>query len=125
MESSNPDISAGNTGLDSGSTKTSTKRIKGSEEDGFSCDRCDFTSIYSSNLSQHIKSKHEGVRYPCDQCEYVATEKGHLNTHKKSIHEGIKYLCDRCDYAATTSSNLKRHKHTIITYYTRGNKVSL
>ena len=103
MESSNPDISAGNTGIDSGSTKKSTKRIKGSE------DQCDYTSMYPSNLSQHIKSKHEGVRYPCDQCDYVATEKGHLNAHKQYKHEGIRYPCDQCDYAGTTSSALKQH----------------
>ena len=70
MESSSPEISAYNNEIDSGSTKTSSKRIKGSKEDGFSCDQCDFTSMYSSNLSQHMKSKHEGIRYPCDQCDY-------------------------------------------------------
>ena len=84
MQSSSPEISAGNTEIDSSSTKTLNKKIKENKEDGFSCDRCNFTSIYSSNLSQHIKSKHEGVRYPCDQCDYVATGKGHLKIHKKS-----------------------------------------
>ena len=87
MESSSPEISAGNTGIDSGSTKTPNLRIKGSKEDGFSCGQCDFTSIYSSNLSQHIKSKHEGIRYPCDQCEYAATTSGHLKQHNQSKHQ--------------------------------------
>ena len=59
MEGSSPETSTGNTGIDSGSTKTSNKRMKGSKEGGFSCDQCDFTSMYFSNLRQHIKSKHE------------------------------------------------------------------
>ena len=32
----------------------------------------------------HIKSKHEGVRYECDQCEYKVTDKDNLSKHKKS-----------------------------------------
>ena len=109
MESSSPEISAYNNEIDSGSTKTSSKRIKGSKEDGFSCDQCDFTSMYSSNLSQHMKSKHEGIRYPCDQCEYAATSSGHLQRHKQSKHEGIRYPCDQCEYAATDFNSLKKH----------------
>ena len=113
MESSSPEISTGNTGIDSGSTKTSTKRIKGSEEDGFSCDQCDYTSMYPSNLSQHIKSKHEGVRYLCDQCDYAGTTSSALKQHKQSKHEGIRYPCDKCEYAATDFSVLKNHKQSI------------
>ena len=78
MESSSPEISANNNEID---VKTSSKRMKGSKEDGFSCDQCDFTSMYSSNLSQHIKSKHEGIRYHCDQCDYASTTSSDLKQH--------------------------------------------
>ena len=37
------------------------------------------------------------VFYPCDQCGYRATHKSHLLTHVKSKHEGVKYPCDHCD----------------------------
>ena len=61
------------------------------------------------HLLSHIKSRHEGVKFPCDQCDYKATQKRILLTHIKSIHEGIKFPCDRCDYKATTKGNLLTH----------------
>ena len=58
---------------------------------------------------KHLKSKHQGVKYPCDQCDYKATQKGDLLRHLKSIHEGVKYPCGQCDYKATERSSLSRH----------------
>ena len=49
----------------------------------------------------HIKIKHEGVRYPRDQYEYVATRDANLKRHIDSIHEKVRYPCDQCEYAAT------------------------
>ena len=40
-------------------------------------------------LLTHIKSIHEGIKYPCDQCDFKATHKGTLKSHMKSIHEGV------------------------------------
>ena len=49
-------------------------------------------------MGRHIKSKHEGVKYPCNQCDYKATGKRHLPQHVKSQHEGVKYPCNQCNY---------------------------
>ena len=38
--------------------------------------------LYGSYLTDHIKSKHEEVRYECDQCEYKASDKGNISKHK-------------------------------------------
>ena len=55
------------------------------------CDQCDFKATYKSNLLTHIKSIHEGVKYPCDQCDYKATWRSHLLRHLKSKHKAVKY----------------------------------
>ena len=39
------------------------------------------------DLLSHIKSIHEGVKFPCEQCDYKATQKGHLMKHMKSVHK--------------------------------------
>ena len=36
----------------------------------------------------HIKSIHEGQKFPCPQCEYKATKHENLQRHIKSIHDG-------------------------------------
>ena len=98
--------------------------------------RCYWCTL--SDLKLHIKSKHEGVRYPCSHCEYVFTTAGNLKKHIKSKHgewdihviivtraripkihienkhEGVRYLFDQCEYVATDRSNL--NKHLKITY---------
>ena len=39
------------------------------------------------DLRTHVKSIHEGVRYPCDQCDYKATQKSNLSKHSKINHK--------------------------------------
>ena len=46
------------------------------------------------SLRKHIKTIHEGVKFPCEQCDYKATQKGDLLRHIKSKHQGVKFnLC--------------------------------
>ena len=52
-------------------------------------------------LSEDIKSKQKGDKFPCAQCNYKATQKGNLLTHIKSIHEGVKFPCAQHSYKAT------------------------
>ena len=33
----------------------------------------------------------EGVKFACDQCDYKARMKWNLSRHIKSLHEGIKF----------------------------------
>ena len=39
--------------------------------------------------------------YNCQKCEYQSNHKEHIKRHIRSIHEGIKYPCQQCDYQAT------------------------
>ena len=50
------------------------------------CEQCDYKTKYSFDLNKHVKSIHEGVRYPCELCDYKATQKGNLRTHKLKRH---------------------------------------
>ena len=74
-----------------------------------SCDQCGYKASQKRTLSTHIKSKHEGVKFPCDQCDYKASQKGNLWTHIKSQHGGIEFNCDHCDYKASQKSHLLSH----------------
>ena len=38
------------------------------------------------NLSTHIQSQHDGVKYACDQCDFKATQKNNLKIHIKKKH---------------------------------------
>ena len=44
----------------------------------FYCKQCEYKATHKSNLLRHIRSKHEGIKYPCDQCYYEATQKSNL-----------------------------------------------
>ena len=77
------------------------------------CGECGAGYKWKHALVRHIRSKHEGVRYPCNQCEYQATTQGSLKTHKESIHEGVKYSCNKCEFHATQKGDLKRHREAI------------
>ena len=69
--------------------------------------KCDYKATERGSLSQHIKSIHEGERYPCEKCDYKATQKGSLRQYIKSIHEGEQYPCVKCDYKATQNGSLR------------------
>ena len=49
----------------------------------FICEECKAEFKYKQSLAQHIRSKHEGVRYSCDNCDHKATEVGNLKKHKE------------------------------------------
>ena len=48
-------------------------------------------AIIKQEIPNFKNPKVEGVKFPCSQCEYKATEKGKLLRHIKSIHEGVKF----------------------------------
>ena len=53
------------------------------------CTYCDYKVSKNSSLREHIKSVHEGIKYPCDQCEYVAKIKRSLKKHVKNKHSKV------------------------------------
>ena len=84
-------------------------QLKKNTENNYPCDHCDYKSLQSGNLQQHIKSIHEGVKFPCDQCNYKAAHSSTLKQHIKSKHDGVRYPCDHCNYESSVPKNLRRH----------------
>ena len=68
------------------------------------CSQCDYKATQQGNLQTHIKSVHEGQKFPCPHCEYKATRKTLLGSHIKSVHIGQKFQQD------LKTENLYRHK---------------
>ena len=65
------------------------------------CPHCAKLFHNKSNLCRHIKSVHEGVKYPCPLCEKKFSFESALKTHIKKAHEGVnvnkyKYPCVSC-----------------------------
>ena len=55
------------------------------------CNQCDHQSTYQTDFANHIKSKHEGMKYACNLCDHQATQQGNLKNHIKSQHDGLWY----------------------------------
>ena len=77
------------------------------------CPQCDVVFVQRRSMLEHIRYKHEGVRYPCSQCDYKSTKQFNLKTYIESVHEGFKYPCSQCDYKATQQINLKIHIESV------------
>ena len=60
--------------------------------------QCEYAATTLGHLKIHVKSKHEGVRYPCSQCEHAATTASNLKTHVESKHEEVQYPCPECEF---------------------------
>ena len=55
-------------------------------DENYHCENCNYASKYKHNLNKHVKSIHEGVKYPCSDCDYKATRTDNLKTHRLSKH---------------------------------------
>ena len=77
------------------------------------CDKYDKQFSNQFSLDRHLKSGHEGVKYPCNQCNYKATLKDSLQKHIKAIHDGVKYPCVKCSYKASLQSDLLKHHKSV------------
>ena len=98
------------------------------------CKLCDFISMEKITLVTHVKSKHEGIKFPCNEtifqfickiCDHFSCDKDNLMRHVQAIHEGIKFPCDQCDYQATTEGILlthKKSKHKLINPFMPGGR---
>ena len=91
------------------------------------CNQCEKTFSQSGHLLHHIRTVHEGIkfpcnqtksyiksvhkkiRYPCNQYDYKGYNINSVNRYIQSEHEGIKYPCNQCEYQATRQSSLKSH----------------
>merc|ERR1719342_1732498 len=78
------------------------RQLKKCNENRYSCDRCNYKTSHLHHLQNHIKSIHEGVKFPCDQCNSKFTD-------PSSLRKDIKYPCDQCSYKATQMGSLRTH----------------
>ena len=49
------------------------------------CEECDYETVDMSNLKKHVKSVHQGIKYPCQQCVYKGS-KENLKKHISAMH---------------------------------------
>ena len=53
----------------------------------YNCSKCDYNSLYPSNLKRHSKCVHEKQKpHKCSMCDYSCSQKGSLKTHVESVH---------------------------------------
>ena len=76
------------------------------DDDIWACEQCDYKASQRGHLLAHIKSTHEGFKFPCEQCDYKASKKENLLRHTKSTHEGLQYPCEQCEYKAAQKGSL-------------------
>ena len=79
----------------------------------YKCDKCNYQTKCSSNLTKHVKGVHEKVKYNCKQCSIQASHPSNLILHVKAKHQGLLYFCDLCDYSAQTQQQLEPHKNFV------------
>ena len=83
----------------------------------FKCtyENCDFMCSTNSDLQQHLKAVHKGIRnFKCtyENCDYTCSKNTNLTRHIKNVHEGIKdFKCpyEKCDYECNDSAHLQEH----------------
>ena len=92
--------------------KTHIKRHTGNKD--HLCHYCDYKSVDSSSLSQHIKMVHDKERpFVCSICGTSFGTKQKLTIHMNR-HTGTKtHLCKYCDFKSVESSGLNRHVRAV------------
>ena len=74
------------------------------------CDKCSFRAKTTRYLKGHNEREHEGKIYMCDKCEYKTKFSERFVDHTNGVHEGVKYNCDQCDYTSTFRAPMLNHK---------------
>ena len=54
--------------------------IKMNSAETFGCIKCQSQFTFRHNLSKHIQSVHEGVKYDSNQCDHQATQQSSLKS---------------------------------------------
>jgi uncharacterized Zn-finger protein len=79
-------------------------------EKPFRCGECDKAFTLKCTLVEHIKAKHENIKYRCEHCDHVLNSKMALKTHMGTKHATIKpYACGDCGSCFALQSLLTAH----------------
>ena len=94
-------------------TWTQSIRIKKSSNNA--CTTCGKVYTSKGTLRKHIKSVHEGVRYPCTLCGKAFTDPSHLLRHRKLKHMGVevRYPCTTCGKTYSDQNTLRIHTKSV------------
>ena len=77
------------------------------------CKECGQIFKHSSEMKNHIKAIHRGVKYKCDICGHALRSKMAIKGHISSVHDKITFKCDLCEKTFRNKWGLKRHKISI------------
>ena len=53
----------------------------------YKCEKCDYKSKRHSNVTDHMRAKHEGEGFQCDECGYWSAYKHHMKRHILGVHK--------------------------------------
>ena len=92
---------------------TSTSQVKLQKRKKLHCcTKCDYTSLYSTGLTRHMRVHIGEKPYSCTQCDFSCSRSWNLKEHMRT-HTGEKpYSCTQCDFSFAHSSSLKTHMRT-------------
>jgi len=79
------------------------------------CPYCINSITYTrkGNLIQHIKSKHERIRYECNECLKLFTSTRNLNRHIREQHQEKQFACMSCDRKFSRECSLLQHVKSV------------
>ena len=75
------------------------------------CGLCDFESRSKQLLNQHKISSHKtkiGLVF-CNICPYRSNRISNVENHKKTVHDGLRIVCQHCAKRFIQKSEFKRH----------------
>ena len=105
------------------------------KQEKFKCNKCGFSTLYTSKLSKHHKKMHREQPCPtckielepkllrkhvkqkhtiftCEHCSFSTKFGSHFLVHNRK-HNGQMIHCDQCDYSCAKNVTLKNHMESI------------
>ncbi len=91
-----------------------TKHVKSIHEGlRFTCSKCDKEYRHRGSLKDHVAWCHKNIRQQCKHCEKTFSHRSTLQIHVKSVHEGRRYPCSNCDRVYKHPNELYMHKRAV------------
>ena len=80
----------------------------------FSCQICDKSIMFKSNLERHMKEVHGCEKYKCEKCPATYTRKYELENHISNGWHFFEYQCNFCNQTLIFKNMSSLIDHTII-----------
>ena len=81
----------------------------------YQCTKCEKDYARKELLRDHVQSVHEGMdlSVACDECDKICTSVSNLSDHKRLVHKGIRVTCNDCGKKYKNKQHLKEHQDTV------------